>query len=316
VGAVLSGALPMLSAQPMITNADLPRTLGLHEFDSMQAFLQDPDRDARWLRRSEVEAQLAVQVSQRALRFYCALHAAEAELEMPSLRNRALDIDDWREQASCPVCRVNARVRLGLMLVQHALRGVRRPDVYLTEQASFAYLLARRLWPRTVGSEFVVDPMRRKQLTNYLRSIGGGFFDRVRFGDVTRLGFIDHSFDAIASFEVLEHVPDWQRALREFARVLKPGGTLILTAPFLDDRYETLVRARLTAEGAIEHLLAPEYHGDTATGAGVLCYQQFGWDLLDVLRECGFAKASSTFAWAPAHGLIGLQGTIVARMPS
>jgi SAM-dependent methyltransferase len=304
----------MLKSSPFAVGDDLAQALGLHEFESMQAYVQDPDRDARWLRRTEAEAQLAVEVTQRPLRFYCALHNGEAELSMPSLQTRALDSDDWREQAGCPVCRVNARVRLGLMLVQHALRDVRRPDVYLTEQASFAYLLARRLWPRTVGSEFVADLMRRDQLTKYLRSIGGNYFDRVRYGDVTRLDFKDRSFDAIASFEVLEHVPDWRRALTEFARVLKPGGTLILTAPFLDDRYETLVRAHLTNNGEIQHLLPPEYHGDTATGTGVLCYQQFGWDLLDVLRECGFAKASSTFAWAPAHGLIGLQGTIVARM--
>ena len=41
-----------------------------------------------------------------------------------------------------------------------------------------------------------------------------------------------HSFDAILCSEVLEHVPEPTHALDEFARLLRPGGTLILTAPF------------------------------------------------------------------------------------
>jgi ubiquinone/menaquinone biosynthesis C-methylase UbiE len=40
------------------------------------------------------------------------------------------------------------------------------------------------------------------------------------------------SFDAILCSEVLEHVPEPTRALDEFGRLLKPGGTLIITAPF------------------------------------------------------------------------------------
>ncbi len=39
------------------------------------------------------------------------------------------------------------------------------------------------------------------------------------------------SFDSILSNQVLEHVPDPDFYLAEAARVLKPGGTLILTAP-------------------------------------------------------------------------------------
>lgn len=40
------------------------------------------------------------------------------------------------------------------------------------------------------------------------------------------------SFDAILCTEVLEHLPRPISAIKEFARLLKPGGTLILTAPF------------------------------------------------------------------------------------
>jgi len=50
--------------------------------------------------------------------------------------------------------------------------------------------------------------------------------------DITAIPALDASFDAVLCSEVLEHVPEPTHALDEFTRLLKPGGTLILTAPF------------------------------------------------------------------------------------
>ncbi len=50
--------------------------------------------------------------------------------------------------------------------------------------------------------------------------------------DIAAIPEADASFDAILCTEVLEHVPDPTKALDEFARLLKPGGKLIITAPF------------------------------------------------------------------------------------
>lgn len=50
--------------------------------------------------------------------------------------------------------------------------------------------------------------------------------------DITAIPEPDASFDAILCSEVLEHILEPTRALDEFARLLKLGGTLILTAPF------------------------------------------------------------------------------------
>lgn len=50
--------------------------------------------------------------------------------------------------------------------------------------------------------------------------------------DITDIPRPDSSFDAILCTEVLEHIPDPVAAIREFARLLKSGGMLILTAPF------------------------------------------------------------------------------------
>ena len=68
-------------------------------------------------------------------------------------------------------------------------------------------------------------------------------------GDATRMPFPDGSFDRVIAAEVLEHIPDDRRALREIARVLRPGGQVAVTVPAwlpericwrLSDEYHTV----------------------------------------------------------------------------
>lgn len=53
------------------------------------------------------------------------------------------------------------------------------------------------------------------------------------FGDAKSLPFRDSSIDAVACFEVLEHVDDPARVLLEIERVLRPGGFAYVSMPFL-----------------------------------------------------------------------------------
>jgi len=57
-------------------------------------------------------------------------------------------------------------------------------------------------------------------------------------GSATNIPLEDSSFDTVVSTEVLEHVPDPLKALREMYRVLKPGGYLILSTPMYWPRHE------------------------------------------------------------------------------
>jgi ubiquinone/menaquinone biosynthesis C-methylase UbiE len=58
-----------------------------------------------------------------------------------------------------------------------------------------------------------------------------GFEDRIRLQqeDLLRLSFPDGAFQYVLCWGVLMHIPDLQRALTELARVLAPGGMLVLS---------------------------------------------------------------------------------------
>lgn len=206
-----------------------------------------------------------------------------------------------RETLACRRCGCNARQRAAAALLLQAIAADKRPRVYATEQASPFFVALRRRLPGLCGSEFSVSWKQRLRLSVWL--LRQGRWQAVRRQDVTALSFVDGCFDAVVSLDVLEHVPDFQAALREFARVLRPGAALVLTVPFHFDRPNSRTLARLRPDGGIEHLRQPpEYHCDPL-GNDVLCFHHFGWDLLDAMRTAGFANAEAVRVHDLARGL-------------
>ena len=73
--------------------------------------------------------------------------------------------------------------------------------------------------------------------------------------DGRTLPFTDESFDSIFSSEVFEHVFNLSQILDELHRVLKPGGHMLLTVPFVWDEHEIPYDfARYTSFG-LKHIL-------------------------------------------------------------
>ena len=127
----------------------------------------------------------------------------------------------------------------------------------------------------------------------------------VRHESATSLTFPDASFDRYLSFDVFEHIPDYSKAFKEAARVLRPGGKLVFTVPFNPGLQEHQIRAQVLPDGEIEHILPPEYHGDPMSQAGVLCFQIFGWDILDDLKHSGFETAAAYLYYSRQYGYLG-----------
>jgi SAM-dependent methyltransferase len=53
----------------------------------------------------------------------------------------------------------------------------------------------------------------------------------IKVGDILDMPYPDGSFDVVLASEILEHVPEADRAISELVRILAPGGILAVTVP-------------------------------------------------------------------------------------
>ncbi len=216
-------------------------------------------------------------------------------------------VPNWRERVLCPECQMNNRTRASIQILGETLGAKKSSTIYIAEQVTPLYVALKKRFPKIIGSEYIGD------------KIDFGQCDErgVRNESITKLTFADDEFDFILNFDVLEHVPDVSSGLKEIYRTLANNGTLLLSVPFLPGEQSTRTRARINNLGEIEHLLEPQYHGDPIADAGCLCFQDFGWDLLDQMRSVGFTEVSILFYWSAALGYYGVeQMMIVGRKSS
>jgi len=104
----------------------------------------------------------------------------------------------------------------------------------------------------------------------------------VELADLHALRFEAGAFDAIVCGEVLEHLDDDQTAVREFARVLKPGGVVLASVPANPWRYDWVDhwaghRRRYTAAGLAERF--------TAAGFADVYVTDYGFPLLGLYHR-------------------------------
>lgn len=77
-------------------------------------------------------------------------------------------------------------------------------------------------WGRVVSADFSPLALQFSKKRGLNHMVGA---------DAMKLPFLGGSFDALVAMDMLEHLPDDKTALKEFARVLKPGGRVFATVP-------------------------------------------------------------------------------------
>ncbi len=84
---------------------------------------------------------------------------------------------------------------------------------------------------RVIGLDLDLEAMRGPSRRMRREGAARGRLARMLQGDTFRLPFADETFDRIICSEVMEHVHDYRAALRELARVAKPGARIAVTIP-------------------------------------------------------------------------------------
>lgn len=77
------------------------------------------------------------------------------------------------------------------------------------------------------------DLIETRNRLNFIKNCGehGGGKRGISAADITALPFKNNSFHHVICAEVLEHIPDDGQAALELIRVLKPGGSLVISVP-------------------------------------------------------------------------------------
>ena len=177
-------------------------------------------------------------------------------------------------------------------LMENYLHGEK---IYMYEKVTPLYReVARRVGEdNVIGSEYYGDSYK-----------SGIFVKGIMHQDAMNLSFADETFDIIVSNDVFEHVSDYRRALSESSRVLKSGGKLLLSIPFDIRRDTTQTRAQII-DGKLVNIKKPIYHGNPVDNNGSLVFTDFGWDLLDIINNCGFSDEHMILYYDIDKGYIG-----------
>ena len=141
----------------------------------------------------------------------------------PICQNHASNFDTYevvpRPEATCPFCGSQERHRLIWLFFQ------RRTNLLMGPSKSMLHV---------APEPFFADIFKEANQIEYLSADLIASNAMVKM-DVTDIRYPDDSFDVIYCSHVLEHVPDDQKAMSEFLRVLKPSGWAVLQVPITAD---------------------------------------------------------------------------------
>lgn len=145
--------------------------------------------------------------------------------------------DCWHQGTICPQCRSQVRHRL-LMAALAGLGG---------ENLSEGELIANRAVLHFAPERRLRDRFLHRAARYVTADFARGDCDLLL--DISVMPAVaDGSFDTVIACDVLEHVLDDRAALREIHRILKPGGTAILTVPQRDPPAATDEDPTVTSE--------------------------------------------------------------------
>lgn len=189
---------------------------------------------------------------------------------------------DNRSQFCCETCQLQARFRMfwrcAEQLIQDA--GADSKVLLLEAVTPFAQQFRQR-YPFVAVSEYIeaAPPGSQQELNG----------EKFRCEDLLNLAFQDGTLDIVMHQDVLEHVPDADRALREIYRTLRADGKTLFTTPFYHYRDKSEKCAIMTDKEII-YLTPPVFHGNPLSEKGALVFEMFGMEFFQRCVDAGYSK--------------------------
>jgi SAM-dependent methyltransferase len=210
----------------------------------------------------------------------------------------------------CPICGHS-----GIMIsVGHPPRwDARCTSCGSRERHRLLWLWATRDGPNCLMDKRILHFAPEKALRRALRNNPGYETADLRQAevthqvDITRLPLPEAGYDVVIANHVLEHIDDDRQAMRELFRVLRPGGTALLTTPINPTRATTYENAAITRPDERQaHFNGPDHR------------RFYGLDFADRLNEAGFVV--EIFRMTPAdevtYSLLPMEWLYVATRPN
>jgi SAM-dependent methyltransferase len=138
--------------------------------------------------------------------------------------------------------------------------------------------------------------------------------------DLLELELPDASFDAVCSFETIEHVTDRERYLAQIRRVLRPGGVFIVSTPRVDrtterprNPHHTVEFSRADFEALLRRFFAEvELYGQQRLQTRRHRALQRA-DVLGLRKRLTFLRPASRLLGTPPMAEVGSDGIAISR---
>ena len=177
---------------------------------------------------------------------------------------RRFNSDAWHRNSVCWNCHCAVRHRL-MVAAWQKIPGVRYEDLMDGKRVLH------------FAPEPFLTPLVAKRAAFYRTAdFAQGYDLQLDIQSMLEIG--DGSYDLAIACDVLEHIPDDLKAMREIRRILAPGGWAVLTVPQIDGQEKTVGDPSITDPAERERLFGQFDH-----------LRIYGSDIKQMLESAGFA---------------------------
>ncbi len=202
----------------------------------------------------------------------------------------------WRDSLICSECGFASKTRAAIHIFYQKLKPAKDSAIYITERSTPLFSWLKERHNRLIGGDHFGDAaLRRVEM------------DSLQAEESVTLPFPDSTFDYVLSIDRIEHIGEGSvAALKELFRCLKPGGTIMFTAPSKKEQTKKQFASQiLSGDSAENSALLENYETSMDEEVGAADLHSSVWALLDDMHKAGFQDPRLLNYWARDFAYLG-----------